>query len=266
MTLSLQYEGDTATNDTNINGFLTNQPASLQKPSERLRQPPENFTIKIISAEINPTPPANCTSWFDGCNTCSVKDGVIAGCTKKACKGRTSPPECRDYTGSSPTPNPPSGCYYESVQCVKAPCSSILVCPSPSVVVSQYPTPTPSVGCKYYPRPCAAFVRDGVTQPTNCGMELVCTTPTPTKPTPTPVPSAGLNIFVESSDGKPVYREVYIYGQRADINRIYPQVQGAQVYAAGFGELVVSTNSSVLETKEVPNQFFSVFTTRATKS
>lgn len=190
MTLSMQYEGDTATNDTNINGFLANQPASLQKPSERLRQRPEILTINIISAETSPTPP--------------------------------------------------SGCYYENVQCVKVPCIPILVCPSPSVAISQYPSPTPTLaeGCKYYPRPCAQFIREGE-KTTDCGMELVCTTPTP-------APSAGLKIFVESSDGKPVYREVYVYGQRADINRIYPQVQGAQVYAAGFGELAIPTTSSAL--------------------
>ncbi len=31
------------------------------------------------------TPPNNCTSWFDGCNTCSASNGKVGGCTEKAC-------------------------------------------------------------------------------------------------------------------------------------------------------------------------------------
>ncbi|MDH5533052.1 MAG: dockerin type I repeat-containing protein [Candidatus Pacebacteria bacterium] len=44
-------------------------------------------------------------------------------------------------TGSpapSPYPSPPVGCFYQSVQCIQAPCDPILVCPSPT------PTPTPT--------------------------------------------------------------------------------------------------------------------------
>merc|ERR1719445_1614506 len=29
--------------------------------------------------------PSDCTSWFDGCNTCSCEAGVVTGCTKKLC-------------------------------------------------------------------------------------------------------------------------------------------------------------------------------------
>lgn len=31
------------------------------------------------------TIPKHCTSWYDGCNTCFVKDGVLGGCTKRYC-------------------------------------------------------------------------------------------------------------------------------------------------------------------------------------
>ena len=42
------------------------------------------------------TPPADCTSWHDGCNTCRVVDGQIAGCTKMMC-ARNDAPFCRAF-------------------------------------------------------------------------------------------------------------------------------------------------------------------------
>ena len=41
--------------------------------------------------------PEGCVSWFDGCNTCSVKEGEIGGCTKKACKSQATEGSCRAY-------------------------------------------------------------------------------------------------------------------------------------------------------------------------
>ena len=41
--------------------------------------------------------PEGCVSWFDGCNTCTVKDGVIGGCTKMACKSQVSEAACRTF-------------------------------------------------------------------------------------------------------------------------------------------------------------------------
>lgn len=49
-----------------------------------------NICLIVETTEI----PSSCTSWFDGCNTCSVKNGAISGCTKKACKGNTGTPRC----------------------------------------------------------------------------------------------------------------------------------------------------------------------------
>jgi len=83
---------------------------------------------------------------------------------------------------SVPTPTPAPGCYYKQVECVKAPCPSILVCP----------TPTLAPGCYYKQVEC-------VKAP--CPSILVCPTPTlapiPTKfpmptPTPTCVPRSGI--------------------------------------------------------------------------
>merc|ERR1712224_241107 len=43
------------------------------------------------------SPPRDCTSWNDGCNTCMVRNGVVAGCTEMACfeKGE---PFCMAFT------------------------------------------------------------------------------------------------------------------------------------------------------------------------
>lgn len=32
-----------------------------------------------------PTIPNNCVTWYDGCNTCSARDGVLQGCTLMMC-------------------------------------------------------------------------------------------------------------------------------------------------------------------------------------
>jgi hypothetical protein len=34
---------------------------------------------------------STCSSYFDGCNTCSIQDGKIAGCTKKYCQTPEAP-------------------------------------------------------------------------------------------------------------------------------------------------------------------------------
>tara|TARA_B100001123_G_scaffold451018_1_gene626032 strand:+ start:82 stop:1206 length:1125 start_codon:yes stop_codon:yes gene_type:complete len=40
--------------------------------------------------------PENCVSWFDGCNTCVVNNGEIAGCTRIICF-RQEQPHCQTY-------------------------------------------------------------------------------------------------------------------------------------------------------------------------
>lgn len=35
--------------------------------------------------DVEPVIPEDCTSWFDGCNTCMVVDGELGGCTRMAC-------------------------------------------------------------------------------------------------------------------------------------------------------------------------------------
>jgi hypothetical protein len=40
--------------------------------------------------------PKNCATWYDGCNTCSVKDGKVGFCTRRMCL-RIGEPSCRGY-------------------------------------------------------------------------------------------------------------------------------------------------------------------------
>lgn len=40
---------------------------------------------------------STCTSYFDGCNTCSVKDGELGACTEMACMGEQKAPRCLAY-------------------------------------------------------------------------------------------------------------------------------------------------------------------------
>ena len=40
--------------------------------------------------------PKDCTSWYNGCNTCQCKDGKIGGCTKMGCPTKKNP-YCKKY-------------------------------------------------------------------------------------------------------------------------------------------------------------------------
>jgi hypothetical protein len=54
-----------------------------------------------------------CSSWFDGCNTCSVDKNLIQTCTEIACYEPNNGAECRDDTlgdGQSPMPVIPNNC------------------------------------------------------------------------------------------------------------------------------------------------------------
>lgn len=86
------------------------------------------------------TPPPNCVSWYDGCNTCQVKDGVVGICTKMACRTTTEAPRCLKYSDSTPTATP-TGCRLVQVQCIQAPCEPVMVCPTPTPTAIPKPTP-----------------------------------------------------------------------------------------------------------------------------
>merc|ERR1719272_1111172 len=43
-----------------------------------------------------PKIPADCVSWYDGCNTCTVANGQLGACTEMACF-RQDAPSCKAY-------------------------------------------------------------------------------------------------------------------------------------------------------------------------
>lgn len=53
------------------------------------------------------TPPAHCTAWFDGCNSCSRNASGQSMCTLMACMGEPKAGYCRTYAETEPKPTPP---------------------------------------------------------------------------------------------------------------------------------------------------------------
>jgi hypothetical protein len=69
-----------------------------------------------------PEIPAQCTSWFDGCNICTVQDGKVAGCTKRFCE-KLDTPECRAYDYCLNVEcNEGETCVEERKMCITSPC------------------------------------------------------------------------------------------------------------------------------------------------
>ena len=50
-----------------------------------------------VSNPVAPQIPNNCVTWYDGCNTCSVTNGVIGGCTMMYCFVQNDP-YCQAFT------------------------------------------------------------------------------------------------------------------------------------------------------------------------
>jgi hypothetical protein len=46
---------------------------------------------KCIKRIVSKRCPTNCSTWYDGCNTCRCVNGRIMGCTKRYCKRYTRP-------------------------------------------------------------------------------------------------------------------------------------------------------------------------------
>lgn len=51
-------------------------------------------------------PPATCTAWFDGCNSCSKGPDGMSACTERACAGKPAAGYCTAYAGSPAVPQP----------------------------------------------------------------------------------------------------------------------------------------------------------------
>ncbi len=71
---------------------FNNQAVSTKSWSE------ENIHFQLIPPVYNEpsTVPTNCISWYDGCNTCSVNNGNLGGCTRMMCF-RQDIPRCVQY-------------------------------------------------------------------------------------------------------------------------------------------------------------------------
>jgi len=67
-----------------------------ETPSEPKCMQFANTDEKQDTEATTPTIPENCTSWFDGCNNCSVKDGKADACTLMYCETPTEP-KCNEF-------------------------------------------------------------------------------------------------------------------------------------------------------------------------
>jgi len=67
-----------------FSGSITPQPIS-PKP-----RPPKPNVLPDI--------PANCESWFDGCNTCGVQNGKLTFCTQRECMSNPTAAYCKSFT------------------------------------------------------------------------------------------------------------------------------------------------------------------------
>lgn len=72
--------------------------------------------------EGNYTPPAHCTAWFDGCNSCSQNASGQSMCTLMACMGEPRAGYCRAYGEAKPQtpPSPPEIVGSGSIEPVEA--------------------------------------------------------------------------------------------------------------------------------------------------
>jgi len=55
-------------------------------------EPPQSVDPNVV--------PDNCVTWYDGCNTCYVSNGIIGGCTRMMCF-REDAPHCASYATTS---------------------------------------------------------------------------------------------------------------------------------------------------------------------
>ena len=63
----------------------------------------KEFSGKTAPIPVKTQIPINCTSWYDGCNTCGAADGQITFCTKMMCFQQETP-YCKAYA------KPPKDC------------------------------------------------------------------------------------------------------------------------------------------------------------
>ncbi|HMS91287.1 MAG TPA: DUF333 domain-containing protein [Candidatus Absconditabacterales bacterium] len=143
--------------------------------------------INIPNTDTLPIDLNNCSSYFDGCNTCMVQSGQIGGCTKMFCE-TPSEPKCLEYvyTGIDLT-NCISyfdGCNNCTVENGKPSACTLMYCETPGEPkCNEYATGTTTrldlSKCESYFDGCnTCTVKDG--QPEAC-TEMYCETPSEPK-------------------------------------------------------------------------------------
>lgn len=80
--------GTSVTATVNIQGKTTNSLTWTQDMIEFIITPPVPVNTNVI--------PQNCISWYDGCNTCQVNNGILGACTKIMCF-REDDPHCLSF-------------------------------------------------------------------------------------------------------------------------------------------------------------------------
>ena len=62
----------------------------------------QNIRFNLISPQniIHDTIPNDCKTWYDGCNTCMVNNGVLGACSRIMCF-REDMPRCLQYIPTS---------------------------------------------------------------------------------------------------------------------------------------------------------------------
>ena len=65
-----------------------------QQHGENIACPEECDNINTLPVHI----PINCNQWYDGCNNCNVKNGILTDCTRLMCFIEDTP-YCINYLG-----------------------------------------------------------------------------------------------------------------------------------------------------------------------
>jgi hypothetical protein len=93
--------------------FAANANAPIIHDGECTASETGSYTASTTPVSTPPakpyTPPAGCTAWFDGCNSCSMQPSGHAICTEMACSiNNSAKGYCRAYAATStPVKTPP---------------------------------------------------------------------------------------------------------------------------------------------------------------
>lgn len=91
-----------------VRGLLSEPELKRAEGEAAARRAPELYEQKpeAVKLEI----PLNCTTWYDGCNTCGIENGKTTYCTEMACLSNRAEPKCTAFVDSDkqeePRPEP----------------------------------------------------------------------------------------------------------------------------------------------------------------